>query len=266
MSLASFQRALSDLTASPARCREFRSAPDEFLRAYDLSRHEQQRLSGLLHQRGLATQCGLYRANRITPVYTLLPLTCVALGDSLKVEVEAFWADCEDTDLQFKQEISRFAAFLKARIQKRVVTNSFVEEVLDFELAANTLRFLPRQRIKLEFERADSAGLNSRISLHPLLRTVAFRHNPSALLKCLNALQGPPDDLLEGEFYLLLDATSDELVVKQINPILGRLLAAIECGAAVSLPTDDLQILIDGGFVIVTNQPWSEPCLSLGLI
>jgi hypothetical protein len=47
------------------------------------------------------------------------------------------------------------------------------------------------------------------------------------------------------------------------SPILGRILAAIEAEATVSLPKDDIQILIDEGFIIATNQTPSEPVLSL---
>ena len=258
MSLATFQRALSDLTASPRLCRSFRLQPDAILNRYNLSARERERLLSLRSQQGLATQCGLYRANRITPVYTLLPLTCFALGGDLAAVAEQFWSGCEDTELQFKQEISRFAAFLKQAIRKRELHNPVLEEILDFELAANTLRFLPRREIaQLLLSRTTP---DDTPWLHPLVKVVAFRHEPSRLLHLLNSMEPPPYVVAEGEYYLLLDARDDELVVKRIDPLLGRTLREIQHQTARPLSAEDSEAMVREGFIVRAN-----PSLRLAL-
>src|SRR6266571_1465309 len=151
MSLQTFQQALCDLIASPNLSQKMRTHPEDVLRCYDLTPREQHRLVEVVCQRGMSTNCTLYRANRITPLYTLLPLTCFVLGDDLKHETELFWESYRDTDLQFKQEIDRFAELLMRRVRAKQIENPFLQEVLEFEIAVNELRFLPRRQIANEF-------------------------------------------------------------------------------------------------------------------
>ena len=133
MSLLGFQQALSDFAASPKKCHALRSDSKRVLDRYDLSSREQERIIRMASQRGMETHCALYRANRITPIYTLLRLTCFALGHDLRRVASEFWAANENTDLQFTREISRFAEFLRQSIHEGEIENPILEEILDFE-------------------------------------------------------------------------------------------------------------------------------------
>ena len=243
MSLSAFQRALSDLSASPRLCHALQAQPDRLFRSYQLTSRERHRLVDIARQPGLTVHCGLYRVNRITPVYTLLPLTCTALGNDLRLAAERYWAAQEDLDLQFRREISRFATFLKDQLQRNEIVNPFLEEVLDFEMAANALRYLPRREIRRMLSDLQSFEGPARLGLHPLTRVVRFAHEPSRLIAFLKARQ-PIQDLAEGEFYLLLQAIREELIVKSIHPLLGRLLQTLESDEANPLEIEGSTTLI----------------------
>ena len=75
-----------------------------------------------------------------------------------------------------------------------------MEELLDFELASNKLRFAPRRQLE---ERAAAAG-GTRPRPHPRVRVVWFRHDPSELLERLAAVEPPPYDLPPGDFPIVL--------------------------------------------------------------
>ena len=94
--------------ASPQLCLAMRSNPPSVLAGYDLTPREKRRLVAVVNQRGMSTNCTLYRANRLTAIYTLLPLTCVVLGKHLKTELDLYWETHPSRDLQFKQECERF--------------------------------------------------------------------------------------------------------------------------------------------------------------
>src|SRR5579864_1813353 len=144
MSLASFQRALCDLIASPRLCLALRADPDATLAAYDLSPRERERLTTVVRQRGMSTNCTLYRSNRITPIYTLLPFTCRSLGAQFGTLIEEYWAGENYRDGQFKSEVERFSVFLRRRIAAGSIASAFTRDLLAFELARNTLEFGPR--------------------------------------------------------------------------------------------------------------------------
>jgi len=91
MSVASFQQALCDLIASPRLCLALRANPQDTLAGYQLSARERTRLMEVVWQRGMSTNCTLYRSNRVTPIYTLLNFTCRALGDQLAAVLDEFW-------------------------------------------------------------------------------------------------------------------------------------------------------------------------------
>jgi hypothetical protein len=174
VSLASFQRALCDLIASPDLCVRLNHAPDELWSRYDLSPRERRRLAAIVQQRGMSTTCTLYRVNRITPLYTLMPLTSFLLGDRLIAEAEAYWAEFPGSDLQFRLEVERFAGFLRARLRTGELEDPYLEEILDFETAAATLRYAGR-----------SGGSDA------LVRIVHFRHDPELLLRLLTERRRP---------------------------------------------------------------------------
>jgi hypothetical protein len=249
MTLQAFQQALCDLIASPTLCLALRADPNPVLERYELSTRERRRLISMVWQRGMSTNCSLYRVNRITPVYTLLPSTCFVLGDALIREVERFWESHEFTDLQFKHETDRFGVFLKRRIWAGDIDNPLLEEVLAFELSINALQFVPRRQIALEANCASTAVHDVPLRLHPLVKIVRFRHEPVRLLQLLAARHPLPYELTEGEFFILLSAISEELEIKQIDPGLGQLLLAIEVGAVHLQGPDDAAILVEAGLV-----------------
>jgi hypothetical protein len=253
MSLEAFQKATSDLVASPDLCRLLQSDPESVLGRYQLSPRDRHRLIDLVQQRGMSVNCTLYRFNRITPLYTLLPLTNFVLGESFIHEAEFFWETFRDSDPRFTQEVDRFGEFLMQRIDGHQIENPFVEEILKFELATNELRFVQRQEI------LDGPGNGSRreraaatLHLHPLVRLVPFRHEPAKLLQLLKERRPLPYQLLEGDFWLLLDVLGEELQVRRIDPTLGEILQAIS-SASITLPEEDSEALIEAGMVV-----WSE--------
>ncbi|HYP23693.1 MAG TPA: hypothetical protein VEV43_08975 [Actinomycetota bacterium] len=194
MSLLGYQQALCDLIASPASCLQLRGGDTAVLDGYDLDDRDRRRLRTVVSQRGMSTACTLYRVNRITPIFTLLPLTCFLLGDDLIGEAEAFWQETVATDLQFSPEASRFAAFVRQRIEEGAVDNPYVEEVMELELALNRVNFAGRA------ERGETR--------------VRFRHDPEALLGPLSRRQLPPEPPAEGEFWVVVDASGPEVELR----------------------------------------------------
>jgi hypothetical protein len=116
MSLAQFQAALADLTASPDLVRQVREQPGVLAERYDLTPREVRRLAGVAASPGMEANCMLYRANRLAPVALNLPETCTALGDDLNRLISAYWAAQPTTDVHFLIEADRFACFLGARL------------------------------------------------------------------------------------------------------------------------------------------------------
>jgi hypothetical protein len=232
MALQDFQRALCDLIGSPELCTRLRRASASQVTAragvssvlgdYDLSPRERERLLDIVWQRGMSTNCTLYRSNRVTPIYTLLHQTCVVLGARLKATVDAYWAETALSDLEFKREIDRFGAFLKQQLANGVLTDPLLEEVLDLELAMSALRFAPRRKILAHLSTA-SSGSHDRLYRHPLVRVVHFRHDPAEVLGALARGEGPRG-LPARESYLLLSMIDESLAVTELPARAGRLL------------------------------------------
>jgi hypothetical protein len=214
MTLAAFQQALCQLIASPELCVDARADAAHFLSQFDLTERERGRLQDIVRQRGMSLNCTLYRSNRITPLYTLLHSTCVVLGDELKDHLDAYWRDAELRDLEFEQEIHRFARFLRPR-----TSDPLVLEVLDFELALNELRFAPRRRILSEMNGGHDPGY----VVHPLVRVVRFEHDPHEVLDAL-ARGEIARNLPRSEFFLVLSAIDAELRAIELSPPDARVL------------------------------------------
>ena len=134
--LVDFQRALADLTASPALCRQVRKAPDTLHQMYDLTQREWRRLGGMVSSRGMEANCILYRANRLAPVALNLPETCKALVDDLSRMISAYWESEPTTDVHFLVEADRFCRFLSSQPDLAGTTR----EVLQREHALITRR------------------------------------------------------------------------------------------------------------------------------
>lgn len=221
---------MADLVASPGMCLQARQDPASALRAYELTARERDRLADIVWQRGMSTNCSLYRANRITPLYTHMMLTCTLLGERLMREVERFWEHCSESDLQFESEVKRFAAFLRGRIDAGELDRPSLGSVVDFELAINELLYLPRRRLAEELSHVPATGAIGSIGAHPLVRVVRFGHDPSRLLAALGARLSPPDDLEEGKFFLVVSGAADELDVVGVDARLGLALMLLQDG------------------------------------
>jgi hypothetical protein len=242
VSLLGFQQALADMVGSPKLARAVRAGSDD-LRAYDLTPKERARLEAVAAQRGMEVNCTLYRTNRLTPVVLLLPYTCFLLGDRMKWVAERFWGD-RKTDLQFRGEIERFAAFLRELLESGELDEPLLAEVLTFELATNDLRFAPRRQIGTPIG-SDGDG---HVILHPLVRLVRFRHDPARLLQLLSDMAPLPYQLPEGDFPVALVAGADELEVRRIDPQLASLLEGLRNGSTID--PHDAELLVDAGLAV----------------
>lgn len=248
---------MSDLVASADLCNALLGEPESVLDRYDLTPRERRRLTSVVSQRGMAVNCSLYRANRITPLYNYMPYTCFLLGDELMPVMLAFWDRHKDAQLQFRREIETFGEFLKEHVGTRAQDSDAglgdVEgpllDAVEFELAVNSLRFTTRREAVARLE-AHAASDDAGPLLHPFIRIVRLRHDPQLLLKLLADKAPPPYPLDEGEFWLVVDGTDDGLEAHPIETELGRLLASLEAGTA-SLTEDDLEALADAGLIII---------------
>src|SRR5688572_9081414 len=109
--------------------------------------HSPRSSSGLLLDHRHAHEGHARRASRLdrsSPIHSLLPYSCLALGGRLDGELSTFWKSVGFADLPFEAVIERFAHFLKRRVENGTVRIYFLPELLDFELAMRELRFLPR--------------------------------------------------------------------------------------------------------------------------
>jgi hypothetical protein len=248
MTMEAFQRAMCDLIASPDLCIALVESPEEVLGRYDLSERDRKRLMEVVQQPGMLVNCSLYRANRLSPIYNLLPHTCFLLGHALLEEATEFWKDFKETRLQFHEEVKRFGDFLRRRVEMGFLQNRMLVEVLEYELALNEFRYTPRLDVLARLETV--ASESKRVQLHPLIRVLLMRHEPRRLLEFLDERRPPPYDLAEGEFWVLLDGKGEEVETKLIDPYVGRLLKAIEAGTALSLSADDVEVLMEAGLTV----------------
>ena len=114
MSMAAFQRAYADLAASPRLCLAVRADPAAALAPYDLDARERGRLARAVWQRGMDTNCTLYRVTRITALNSVAPLTLSLIGPVLRAVLDAYWEDHPVHDVRFAHETARFIAWLEA--------------------------------------------------------------------------------------------------------------------------------------------------------
>jgi hypothetical protein len=113
--LAAFQRALTDLTASPALCRAARADPDLLAERYVLTEREARRLNAIVRSKGMEANCTLYRANRLIPVVLNCRDLCDALGEDLNRLISEYWESEPTTNVHFLFEADRFCRFLSMR-------------------------------------------------------------------------------------------------------------------------------------------------------
>jgi len=146
----------------------------------------------------MATNCALYRANRITPIFMFLPWTCRLLGPDLRCELDAFWSAEPAVDLQYLAETNRFAKFIKQRIQRGIVSGAYVCEIVDYETSVMNLRFAGR-----------TPGAE--------MRLVHFSHEPSALLSSLKRPEPIPESLPMGHYVVSLEVRGEILEVRTLT-------------------------------------------------
>jgi hypothetical protein len=91
-------------------------ADASLLDSYQLDDRERRRLLAMVSHQGMSHNCTLYRANRLTPIGRGLPITCELLGERLSLELERFWTDQPDAEIQFRLEAQRFAVYLLRRL------------------------------------------------------------------------------------------------------------------------------------------------------
>jgi hypothetical protein len=113
--LATFQRALTDLTASPTLCRAAIADPLLLAARYNLTYREAHRLNGIVQSKGMEANCMLYRANRLAPIALNCPDLCDALGDELNRLISEYWDAEPTTNVHFLAETDRFCMFLCGR-------------------------------------------------------------------------------------------------------------------------------------------------------
>lgn len=202
MSLTEFQRAFSDLIASPRLVLRTRADPGA-LAAYTLTPREAHRLTRMCESPAMEINCTLYRVNRITPIYSVLPRTCHLLGPALEPELTAFWAAEQGSTLQFHRQSLRFAEWLRARQSSGALAGGPWEDALRLELAIFEARTAPR-----EPSRASPTDTRK--------RWVELRHDPVQLMG--EDLAGAPPTALSEPVWLCVDATTADIEVYVTSP------------------------------------------------
>jgi hypothetical protein len=213
MSLAEFQRAFADLISSPQRVLAARLDAGEVLRRYALDAREHRRLTAMINDPGMSINCTLYRVNRFTPLYAVLPLTCDWLGARLSTELDAFWASSRDATLQYGPESHRFGLWLQERIEAGVLPPGPIEDAIRLELAAFEVR-------------TTSSALPSESYPHPRKRLLRFTYPTAAVLHPGSATSDVPAP--PAQEWVLLDATGDALRVNRLDPVAGEALAQLD--------------------------------------
>jgi len=173
------------------------------------------------------------RLDRSSPINTLLPFTCLALGGRLDGELDSFWKSVGFADLSFDAVIERFAHFLKRRVENGTLRTYFLPELLDFELAAHELRFTARTPyldggVPREPRVLVQRGVQ--LELHPLMRVSRFPCDAEALFETLAHGDCIDCNVRSHESFLLISVLRDgNPEVAHVAPALGRKLWALQC-------------------------------------
>jgi hypothetical protein len=116
--LLEFQQALADLVASPALCREVRANPSQLRERYNLSDREYGRLAVMVNEKGMVSNCVLYRANRLAPLALNLREFCRVLGPKLGPLLSEYSALYPNTNVHFYRECERFCLFVLEKMKE----------------------------------------------------------------------------------------------------------------------------------------------------
>ncbi|HET6762021.1 MAG TPA: hypothetical protein VFH27_00080 [Longimicrobiaceae bacterium] len=254
MSLLEYQRALAELAARPDLCRGIRQGEAAALDAWDLTPRERARVEASVRHAGWAVNCTLYRANRLGPIYTLLPRSCFLLGDRFRDEAERFWTLHPRPDFMTRREIPRFAGYLQDRLREGAIDDPYLGEVLPYELASFELGLMPRRQLTEETPVHAWVAPGTPLRLHPVVRLLAFSHDPEPMLAALARFEAGPRDWARGEFYLLLDGRRESRQMARVDPALGRLLRQVaEHGKAPDEPR--VAELLAAGYLVPALEP-----------
>ncbi len=173
------------------------------------------------------------RLDRSSPIHSLLPYTCLALGGRLDGELDSFWQSVGFADLGVSVVIERFAHFLKRRVENGTLRIYYLPELLDFELAAHELRFTARRPYLDEDDPREPRVLVQRgaqLALHPLMRVSRFPCDAEALFETLAHGDCIDCNVRSRETFLLLSVLRDgDPQVVHVPPALGRKLWALQC-------------------------------------
>jgi hypothetical protein len=291
MSLQGFQQAMAELVLSPRWKARIVADPAAGLAPYDLTPAERGRIEALAADPGpgLRASTMIHRSFRLSMLSNTLPLTCRALGAAgVRDVVSAYWQTYLPQNYYYVQEGLRFGRFALARWAESGFSHPLLPEVLEVELTQNELSELPpwpgeatapvAEEVAAALGRAavgELAALGGWTArCHPSCRAVLFRRDPAAVLPALQAGAAPPDDLLEGEHYLLLVTLPTQQVDhRAIDRPWGRLLYACdglrslaevverhgEAGESPDVATSRLRTLAESGYLLFEPLESIEP-------
>jgi hypothetical protein len=249
MSLPEFQRALTDVVASPELCRAAAADASRLTGEYDLTERELKRLLHSAPQPGMKVRWSLHRANRFGPMQAILPLTCRALGPHLRRELDAFWNGELPEDVQFKSEAGRFASFLRRRLSEGRLDLPVLNDLVSFELAMAELRFMPQRQIRETLVRAETLVDATTLILHPFIRLLLFQHDPERLLASAIGERPVPSDLTRGDYHLLVDGKDGGMAIRLLDARLANILNAFNLGVPPFLDESEVKVLLKAGLI-----------------
>jgi hypothetical protein len=205
MSLSGFQRAWSTLIASPELCLQLRDAVPNALEEFDLTPLERRRLEAAVRQRGMSTNLTLWRLNRVTPLYVLLPLTRALLGEDFARLVARYWQGTAPKQ-QLRTEVRLFAQFVLDHPNEwpRDVA-SFVREILSYEVGMLDICFRGRAEPFGNMVPAEEEGRC----------LVRFLHDPSEVLRRVSQSESLRD-FADQESWVELDGSKCDVSVRAV--------------------------------------------------
>jgi hypothetical protein len=230
MTLHAFQHALADLSASLEMGERVLADPDAALAPYDLTPLERRRIEAAAKQQGLRVNVYLYRYNRIITLMTVMPGTMLLLGADGRAVADQYWTE-GGPDRNMRRESEHFARFLLAEIDAGRITVPYLRDAVNFEIARYQIAMAPGTMLHQQVAEAAERWPDGPLALHPLIRVVAFAHDPATLLSHLAWKRPPPyADVAEGEFYLYIDGRQGGFDNHPVDVATGRLLADVAAG------------------------------------
>ncbi len=180
MSLATFQRAMVELTLAPRKVHALRGGDAGMLAEYDLTGRERDRILDLVRQPGMAVNCTLSRGNRLEAITDVFPMTCTLLAPVLRGLVDELWEKCQPTNYQLAGEEAEFAATIGRMTAARELAIEYLEEIFAYEMVCWELS----RRMR------DQTGAEGQLEA-----MIEFQHSPDDLLPPLSRLEAPPAGL-----------------------------------------------------------------------